>query len=81
MQMTTMKGAAASTVKPGEVKRVSIERAANGFTLEIRRKEKPVKPNQPYDFDGNCENLVFNDLEAMLTRIREAFGAKAEKKE
>ncbi|MCE5309620.1 MAG: hypothetical protein LLG20_18455 [Acidobacteriales bacterium] len=78
--MTTMKGSGASPVNPGEIKRISVERAANGFTVEIRRKEKPVKANQLYDFDANTENLVFNDLEAMLDGIRKAFGAKAEKK-
>ncbi len=65
-------------IKPGEVKHINIERAANGFAMEIRRKLKPARANQIYDCEAGKEDLVFSDVDAMCDHIRKIFGkAKA----
>lgn len=81
--LTEMKGSSASPVKPGEMERMSIERAANGFTLEVRRKMKPRKANELYDYDAGTERMVFNDVDAMCEQIKKVCGGKkdGEKKE
>jgi hypothetical protein len=81
-QMTTVRGNAGSSIKPGDVESVSIRRADNGFTVEIQTKQKPLKrANEVRDWDAGRELEVFNKLEDLLARVREAFGGKAEKPE
>lgn len=80
-QMVTATGSKGSSVKPGEVESFSIERADNGFTARIRTKQKPVKKGQERDWDAGNELEVFNRLDDLIDRVREAFSdVKLEKK-
>lgn len=69
---TTMKGE--PMAKPSEMSSMHIEKAANGFTVETRRKPKPHKENLPYDYEADREQRVFNNVEDMLGHIREMCG-------
>ena len=81
MQATMMTGHRGSAVKPGEVEGISIERADNGFTARIRTKQKPLKKGEMRDYDAGQELEVFNHLDDLIARIREAFAdVKLEKK-
>lgn len=81
MQATTMTGHRGSAVKPGEVESFSIERADNGFTARIRTKQKPAKKGEMRDWDAGSELEVFNKLDDLVDRVRQAFGdVKLEKK-
>jgi len=79
--MVTAVGSKGSAVKPGEVESFSIERADNGFTARIRTKQKPLKKGQERDWDAGNELEVFQTVDGLIARVREAFAdAKLEKK-
>jgi hypothetical protein len=71
--MATATGSKGSAVKPGEVESISIERADNGFTARIRTKQKPMRKGEMRDYDAGNELEVFNKLDDLLARVREAF--------
>lgn len=72
-QQTIAHGERGSAVKVGEVTSINIERADNGFTVRISTKQKPVRGNQPYAWDAGNENEVFESVDKMVNRVREAF--------
>jgi hypothetical protein len=79
-QMTTARGSRGSAVKPGEVESFSIMRADNGFTAQIRTKQKPHKGRGFPDYEAGNELEVFNQLSDLIARVQQAFGdAKLEK--
>ena len=71
--MTTVSANRGSAVKPGEIESFSIERADNGFTARIRTKQPPLKKNENRDWDQGNELEVFNTVDALTARVREAF--------
>jgi len=71
--MTTMTGHRGSAVKAGEVESFSIRRADNGFTADIRTKQKAMKKGEMRDWDAGNELEVFNKLDDLIDRVREAF--------
>jgi hypothetical protein len=80
MQPTTAIGTRGSSVKPGEVDSLSIQRADNGFTVSIQTKQKPLKKGENRDWDAGRENEVYTSVESLCARIRTAFaGVKLEK--
>jgi hypothetical protein len=79
--MVTAIGSKGSSVKPGEVESFSIERADNGFTARIRTKQKPLRKNEVRDWDAASELEVFQTIDGLVERVREAFsGVKLDKK-
>lgn len=66
----------------GSVTKLSIEPAKNGFTLEVRRKRSLAEQKaMMYDMDSSSEEeMVFTDVESMLSEIRRCLGAKAPSK-
>lgn len=78
-KMITAKGSR-GTVKPGEVESLLIERADNGFTARIRVKLKPPRKGEMRDWDAGQELEVFNALDDLVARVKEAFSDEVEKK-
>jgi hypothetical protein len=78
--MTTMKGAAASTIKPGEMESMHITHLDNGFMLETRRRQKPRKGNEPYDWDAGTTRMAFKDGDELAEHVRAMCGGKGKEK-
>jgi len=80
-EMTTAVATRGKTVKPGQIVSVHIDFASNGYEVETRRKQKPARSNQPYDYEGGTEKNVFNDPADMLAYISSLCPGKQKQKE
>jgi hypothetical protein len=79
--MTTAVATRGNSAKPGQVQSVHIDFASNGYEVETRRKQKPARSNQPYDYEGGMDKKVFNNPADMLAFIASLCPGKKKEKD